>query len=76
MYEVIIATEYIKLDQLLKLSGLAETGGEAKNMIIDECVEYNGEVCTARGKKCYVNDIITIHFEDGDVQIKVICNEN
>ena len=40
-----IDTEYIKLQDLLKLSGLAETGGMAKIFI------QNGEVCTMRGKK-------------------------
>ena len=46
-----ITTEYIKLDQLLKFSALAESGAMAKDMIFDGIVSVNGEVCTMRGKK-------------------------
>ncbi|MBQ7999596.1 MAG: RNA-binding S4 domain-containing protein [Ruminococcus sp.] len=46
-----INDEYIKLDSLLKFSGLAETGGEAKVLIQSGQVLVNGEVCTMRGKK-------------------------
>ena len=44
-------TEYIKLQDLLKLSGLAATGGMAKIFIQNGEVSVNGEVCTMRGKK-------------------------
>lgn len=43
-----ITTEYIKLDQLLKFSALAESGAMAKDMIFDGIVSVNGEVCNAR----------------------------
>lgn len=46
-----IDTEYIKLQDLLKLSGLAATGGMAKIFIQNGEVSVNGEVCTMRGKK-------------------------
>ena len=46
-----INDEFIKLDSLLKFSGLAETGGEAKMLIQGGQVLVNGEVCTMRGKK-------------------------
>jgi ribosome-associated protein len=36
---------------LLKLSGLAATGGMAKIFIQNGEVSVNGEVCTMRGKK-------------------------
>ena len=45
-----IDTEYIRLQDLLKLSGLAATGGMAKIVI------QNGEVCTMRGKKMRAGD--------------------
>ena len=51
-----IQTEYIKLDSLLKLSGLVLTGGEAKELIQDGNVLVNGEVCTMRGKKLRAGD--------------------
>lgn len=66
-----ITTEYIKLDQLLKFSGIAENGADAKDMILDEMVSFNGEVCTMRGKKVRPGDTVTIVFEDEIVQITV-----
>ncbi len=53
---VSITTEYIKLQDLLKFSGAAETGGEAKEAIQAGEVSVNGEVCTMRGKKLRPGD--------------------
>lgn len=47
-----IDTEFIKLQDLLKLAGLCDTGGMAKMLIQNGNVTVNGEVCTMRGKKC------------------------
>ena len=66
-----ITTEYIKLDQLLKFSGLAEHGAMAKEMILDEIVSVNGEICTMRGKKIRGGDIVTVEFEDETAEITV-----
>lgn len=51
-----ITTEYIKLQDLLKFSGAAETGGQAKEAIQAGEVRVNGEVCTMRGKKLRPGD--------------------
>lgn len=51
METITITTEFIKLQDLLKLSGLVYTGGEAKVLIQEGAVTVNGEVCTQRGKK-------------------------
>lgn len=51
-----ITTEYIKLQDLLKFSGAAETGGEAKEAIQAGEVKVNGEVCAMRGKKLRPGD--------------------
>ena len=51
-----IETEYIKLDALLKFSGAAETGGEAKLAVQEGEVKVNGAVCTLRGKKLRPGD--------------------
>jgi len=66
-----ITTEYIKLDQLLKFSGIAENGADAKDMILDEIVLVNGEVCTMRGKKLRPGDSVVVEFEDGKYKINV-----
>ena len=55
-----INTEFIKLDALLKFSGLCETGGEAKELVQGGAVRLNGEVCTQRGKKCHAGDVVEL----------------
>jgi ribosome-associated protein len=64
-----IHTEYIKLDQLLKLHNVCQSGGEAKMMIQDELVKLNGNVVTERGKKIRNQDVISIEgIEDFKVE--------
>jgi ribosome-associated protein len=50
----------IKLDQFLKLQGVAQTGGEAKMMIWDEEVLVNDEIETRRGRKLVSGDRVTV----------------
>lgn len=54
--EVMITTEFIRLDSALKLSNAVTTGGAAKMLIQDGLVKVNGEVCLSRGKKLREND--------------------
>ncbi|MBQ9937001.1 MAG: RNA-binding S4 domain-containing protein [Oscillospiraceae bacterium] len=63
-----IRDEFITLDNLLKFSGIAETGGEAKLMVIEGYVSLNGEICTQRKKKIYKGDKIQI--DDVEIQVK------
>ena len=58
MNTIEITTEYIKLQDLLKLAGLTYTGGEAKVMVQEGLVTVNGEVCTMRGKKIRPGDVV------------------
>ena len=60
MDSILIHTEYIKLEALLKYAGLAENGGEAKLLIQDGQVSVNGQVCTMRGKKLRGGDTVTL----------------
>lgn len=62
-----ITTEFIKLDSLLKFSGIALTGSEAKEMIKDGIILVNNEICTMRGKKIYPGDIIT--FQNNNIEV-------
>ena len=55
-----IKTPFIKLEQLLKLAGLTDTGGFAKELIQQGQVLVNGEVCTMRGKKIRNGDVVSI----------------
>ncbi|MGE5509429.1 MAG: RNA-binding S4 domain-containing protein [Chitinophagales bacterium] len=56
MREVPIHTPYITLDQFLKWSGLAETGGEAKLLIAEGKVKVGGVPETRRGRKLHPGD--------------------
>ncbi len=58
MREVAIHTDYIQLDQALKLAGVVASGGEAKAAIQDGSVLVNGSAETRRGKKLHVGDTI------------------
>ncbi|WP_195940995.1 S4 domain-containing protein YaaA [Romboutsia sp. 1001713B170131_170501_G6] len=68
MIEINIDSEYIKLDQLLKLADLASTGGHAKFLILEGLVKVNGEVETRRGRKLKPQDMVEV---EGN-QIKVV----
>lgn len=57
---IFIDTEFIILQDLLKFSGMTETGGQAKYLIQEGYVLVNGEVCTMRGKKLVEGDRVTL----------------
>lgn len=65
--EIKIDEPYIKLGQLLKLSGIADSGTYAKVFITDGLVAVNGEVDTRRGRKVYPGDTVT--FEDETIHV-------
>ncbi|MCD8026310.1 MAG: RNA-binding S4 domain-containing protein [Clostridiales bacterium] len=52
-----IDSEFIRLQDLLKLGGATDTGGHAKLAIQDGEVKVNGEICTMRGKKMRAGDV-------------------
>ncbi|MBO5891822.1 MAG: RNA-binding S4 domain-containing protein [Oscillospiraceae bacterium] len=56
---VVISTEFIKLQDAMKYANIVYSGGEAKQLIQDEQVLVNGEVCTMRGKKLRPGDRFT-----------------
>lgn len=62
--DIIIKTDFIRLDSLLKFIGVAETGGQAKAFIQDGIVKVNAEVCTARGKKIRSGDTVSVFSVD------------
>ncbi len=68
MNTIEITTEYIKLQDLLKIAGLTYTGGEAKVMVQEGLVTVNGEVCTMRGRKIRPGD--TVEFEGKTLEVR------
>jgi S4 domain protein yaaA len=55
-----ITTEYITLQQFMKLSGIVSTGGEAKLKIKEMDIVVNGEKENRRGRKLYPGDNVKI----------------
>ncbi|WP_454193224.1 S4 domain-containing protein YaaA [Paenibacillus sp. Marseille-Q7038] len=60
MKKIVIHSEYIKLDQFLKLSECVPTGGMAKALLQDQAIKVNGEVEERRGRKLYAGDQIEV----------------
>lgn len=64
MKRVKINTEYITLQQLLKMENIISSGGEAKFYLADNPVLVNNETENRRGRKLYPNDIIVVGEEE------------
>lgn len=54
----LIDHEYIQLNQLLKLLGLVDTGGEANQRIVDGEVKVNNNVEYQKRKKLRQGDVV------------------
>ena len=61
--DVSIRERTIRLGQLLKLAGLAESGGDARELIQDGEARVNGEVETRRGRQLHAGDVVTVAGE-------------
>ena len=68
--DVNIKSEFIKLDSLLKYAGVVETGGIGKEIILEERIKVNGEVCTMRGKKIRPGDKVQIDEIATEIVVK------
>jgi ribosome-associated protein len=58
-----IRGESIRLGQVLKLSGLAESGGEARALVEQGAVTVNAEVETRRGRQLRHGDVVALGDE-------------
>ncbi len=67
METIAITTEFIRLQDLLKLAGLTATGGEAKMLVQDGQAAVNGQICTQRGKKIRPGDVV--RFQGRELQV-------
>lgn len=55
--------DFIELNKLLKITGLAETGGQAGMMILEGLVKLNNVKVIEKRKKIRKNDVIKIGQE-------------
>ncbi|QRP45814.1 RNA-binding S4 domain-containing protein [Amycolatopsis sp. FDAARGOS 1241] len=67
--DVPITGEPIRLGQFLKLAGLAEDGGDAKDLIESGEVRVNGEVETRRGRQLSDGDVVSVGGDRGRVTL-------
>jgi ribosome-associated protein len=67
MREIPIADGGVRLGQLLKLAGLADSGGEAKTLLAEGLVRVNGELETRRGRQLARGDVVAV----GDDAVRV-----
>jgi ribosome-associated protein len=58
MREVTIRGDVIRLGQLLKLAGIADSGTDAKELLADGAVRVNGEPETRRGRQLRAGDVV------------------
>jgi ribosome-associated protein len=58
------APDSIKLDQFLKLTGVARTGGQAKLLVQTGMVLVNGKVEMRRGRKLVDGDCVTVDDDE------------
>lgn len=68
--QIKITTEYIKLDQMLKFSGLALSGADAKEIIAQGRIMVDGEVCLMRGKK--IREENKVYIPEIDTELVVV----
>lgn len=61
--EVPIREDSIRLGQLLKLAGLAESGGHARELVQDGAALVNGEVELRRGRQLRRGDLVAVDGE-------------
>jgi ribosome-associated protein len=60
MRDVEIRGDMIRLGQLLKLSGIAGSGGDARELLTAEQVTVNGEPEARRGRQLHRGDVIVV----------------
>jgi ribosome-associated protein len=61
--DVAIREGSIRLGQLLKLAGVADSGSEARALVQDGAVTVNGEVETRRGRQLRRGDLVSASGE-------------
>ena len=62
-----LAGEFVELNQLLKLSGLCDSGGAGKNMVASGIVKVDGKKELRKTAKIRAGQVVLV----GDVRISV-----
>ena len=68
--KISISTDFIRLDALLKLAGMADTGGQAKLMIQNGQIRVNEDICLQRGRKIRPGDRVSDQNRTLEIQVE------
>ncbi len=63
-------SEYVELNQLLKMVGLCDSGGAGKVMVAEGVVSVDGHLELRKTAKIRAGSVVTL----GDVQISVVAS--
>jgi ribosome-associated protein len=61
--EIPIREQTIRLGQLLKLAGLADSGADARELVQEGAARVNGQVETRRGRQLHQGDVVEVAGE-------------
>ncbi len=67
--EFVLDREFVELNQLLKLSGLCDSGGAGKMLVAEGAVKVDGKLESRKTAKIRAGQVVRI----GDVQVKVLA---
>jgi ribosome-associated protein len=60
MQEIEIKGDMIRLGQLLKLSALADSGADARHLLLADAVTVNGDPEARRGRQLRRGDVVAV----------------
>ncbi len=69
--EITIKSEFIKLGQFLKFTGIISSGYEAKTFLLDNDVFVNEKLERRRGKKLFNEDVVKVGIKTYKIIRKV-----
>ncbi len=67
-----LESDFIRLDQLLKLAELVDSGGLAKYYIQEGYVSVNRELRKQRGSKIYPGDLVEVKIPEDSLRIRIM----
>jgi ribosome-associated protein len=68
--DVVVRDDSIRLGQLMKLAGLAETGADARVLLDLGEVEVNGQPEGRRGRQLHAGDVVRV----GEERVRVVAS--
>ncbi len=66
-----VSASGIRLGQLLKLVGVAESGAHARTLLTAGEVRVDGEVETRRGRRLVTGDVVQVALPSGEESFRV-----